>query len=73
VRRSVWVLDKGRITRVPVQIGLSDGTQTAMLNGGLQPGTQVVTGAVSANAPASTPARSPLLPQGRRGGGGGRL
>jgi len=41
--------------------------------GGVRPGAQVVTGAVSANAPASTPARSPLLPQGRRGGGGGRL
>lgn len=73
-RGAVWVLDQGVITRVPVQAGISDGSQTAVLNTDLSPGARVVTGTSTpaATAPAA-PAGSPLIPTGRRGfGGGGR-
>jgi HlyD family secretion protein len=71
-RSAVWVLDQGTLTRVPVQTGISDGTQTAVVGGELNPGSRVVTGTTSPDA-ATTPApaaTSPLLPRGRRGGGG---
>ncbi len=70
---AVWVLVQDRPTRVPVQAGISDGRDTAILDGDLTPGTPVVTGTATA-APAATtaPATSPLLPFGRRGGGGNR-
>ncbi|HEY7185003.1 MAG TPA: efflux RND transporter periplasmic adaptor subunit [Vicinamibacterales bacterium] len=69
-RRAVWVLEGGRLTRVPVTVGLSDGAQTE-ITGDLNPGVHVATGLTSSNdaAPASAP-RSPLLPTGRRPGGG---
>jgi len=69
-RRAVWVLDGGRLTRVPVKIGLSDGAQTEIA-GDLNPGMHVATGLTSSNDTTTTSApRSPLLPTGRRGGGG---
>ena len=78
-RAMVWVLDQGSLGRIPVRTGISDGTQTAVLEGELAPGTQVVTGVLPAGtAPAAAPTGSPLLPFGRRGrgagggGGGGR-
>jgi HlyD family secretion protein len=73
-RAAVWVLDQGTITRVPVQAGISDGTQTAVVSTDLTPGRRVVTGTSTpaASAPAA-PTGSPLLPAGRRGAGGGRL
>ena len=69
-RRAVWVLDGGRLTRVPVKAGLSDGAQTE-ITGALNPGMHVATGLTSSNdaTPTSAP-RSPLLPTGRRTGGG---
>jgi HlyD family secretion protein len=71
-RRAVWVFEDGRLTPVDVQAGLSDGTQT-MVSGPLTPGMQVVTSAASATtAAAPSTMRSPLLPAGRRTGGGGR-
>jgi HlyD family secretion protein len=73
-RGAVWVLDNGELTRVPVQPSISDGSQTALLNSDLSPGTRVVTGTSTpaATAPAA-PAGSPLIPTGRRGfrGAGG--
>jgi HlyD family secretion protein len=71
-RRAVWVLEGGRLTRVPVTAGLSDGAQTE-ITGDLNPGMHVATGLTSSidATPASAP-RSPLLPTGRRTGGGGR-
>jgi HlyD family secretion protein len=69
-RRAVWVFDGGRLTRVPVTIGLSDGAQTEIA-GDLNPGMHVATGLASNNDATTTSApRSPLLPIGRRGGGG---
>jgi len=69
-RRAVWVLEGGRLTRVPVKAGLSDGAQTE-ITGDLNPGVHVATGLTSSNdeTPTSAP-RSPLLPTGRRTGGG---
>jgi HlyD family secretion protein len=71
---AVWVLEENSLKRVPVEVGISDGTQTAVVSAELTPGARVVTGVSTptATTPAA-PAGSPLLPTGRRGfGGGGR-
>lgn len=71
-RRGVWVFDGGRLHRVPVQIGLTDGTQTE-ITGDLAPGARVATALASNDASSPAPTtRSPLLPMGRRGNAGGR-
>jgi hypothetical protein len=57
-RAAVWVLDQGALRRVGLRTGLSDGTQTAVL--------EVLEGEL---APANATTSSPLLPVGRRGGG----
>jgi HlyD family secretion protein len=69
---AVWVLAENTLRRVPVQVGLTDGTQSAIMSGELTPGTQVVTG-VSQSSPttAAPTTTSPLIPAGRRGFGGG--
>jgi HlyD family secretion protein len=61
----VWVLQDGRLTRVPVETGINDGTITAVTGGTLKEGAQVVTAvaAQSAAAPTGASSRSPLLPQ----------
>ena len=71
---AVWVLEQGELKRIPVQPGISDGSQTAVVSTGLTPGARVVTGtSTPAAAAPAAPAGSPLLPTGRRGfGGGGR-
>jgi HlyD family secretion protein len=68
---AVWVLADGRVTRVPVRPGISDGARTVVESPALAEGTLVVTG-ISGNA-AATPAAStsPLLPA-FRGRGAGR-
>jgi HlyD family secretion protein len=69
---AVWVLAENTLKRVPVQVGLSDGTQTAVTSSDLTPGTRVVTGvSTPSTATAAAPSGSPLIPQGRRFGGGG--
>src|SRR5688572_20703969 len=71
-RNAVWVLAQNTLKRVPVQVGLSDGTQTAVTSGDLTPGTRVVTGVSTPSAStAAAPSGSPLIPTGRRGFGGG--
>jgi len=71
-RGAVWVLAENTLKRVPVQVGLSDGTQTAVTSADLTPGTRVVTGVSTPSATtAAAPSGSPLIPQGRRFGGGG--
>lgn len=69
----VWVLENGALRRVPVRLGVSDGTQTAIVAGDLSAGALVATG-VAARSAATTPAAgSPLLPQRLgRGAAGGR-
>jgi HlyD family secretion protein len=71
---AVWVLAQDRPMRTPVRTGISDGRDTAILDGELTAGTAVITGTASTAAPAAAtaPATSPLLPFGGRGGGGRR-
>jgi HlyD family secretion protein len=71
-RNAVWVLEQNTLKRVPVQVGISDGTQTAVTSGDLAAGTRVVTGVSTPSASTTVaPSTSPLIPQGRRGFGGG--
>jgi HlyD family secretion protein len=65
---AVWVSEKGRLERVPVQVTITDGTVTAMASGALPEGAQVVTAVTSSSTTGTT--TSPLLPFGGRGGGG---
>src|SRR5262245_6906302 len=70
VQEAVWELAQERPTRVPVKTGITDGRDTAIVGGDLQPGAPVVTGTTSTAATSSTtPSTSPLLPFGGRGGG----
>ncbi len=73
----VWMLVDGRLARVPVQVGVSDGTTTAVVGGDLAENAQVVTGVTNRAASATTQTSgSPLLPFGGRrpnsGGGASR-
>jgi HlyD family secretion protein len=69
---AVWVLAENTLKRVPVQVGLTDGTQTVVTSSDLMPGTRVVTGmSTPSSSTAAAPSGSPLIPQGRRFGGGG--
>ena len=61
----VWVLHEGRLEPVDVQLGITDGTTTAVLGGDLAEGAQVVTGTTTAS-PATQTTGSPLLPFGGR-------
>ena len=76
--RQVWILADGGagLRPVPVQVGVNDGTTTAITGGELREGARVVTGAAQAAAAAApAPASgSPLVPQRprRTGNGGGR-
>jgi HlyD family secretion protein len=66
----VWVVTNGRLTRVQVGVGITDGTRSAVYSPAIAEGAVVVTsipGEVA--APAST---SPLLPAFRGRGAGGR-
>ena len=67
-RAVVWVLEKGALARVAVRTGISDGTQTAVVGGALEPSSQVVTGVLTGTTAAAATTSSPLLPTGRRGG-----
>jgi HlyD family secretion protein len=70
-RASVWVLEQGALTRVAVEPGINDGTQTAVVSSELKPGSRVVTGFSGPAATPAAPATSPLIPAGR--GGRGRV
>jgi len=66
---AVWMLVEGRIIREQVDIGISDGTVTAVTGDALHEGVQVVT-AITTSASESGTTTSPLLPVGGRGRGG---
>jgi HlyD family secretion protein len=68
----VWTLADGRLHRVPLQTGISDGVNTVVLSGELEEGARVLTGVTTAAAQAGNPGTSPLLPFGSRLPGGGR-
>jgi len=71
--RQVWVLADGgaSLRPVTVQVGVNDGTTSAVTGGDLQEGARVVTGAAQAAAAASS-SGSPLVPQRPRRPGGGQ-
>jgi len=71
-----WLYVEKQLKAVSLRTGITDGTNTEVINGDLQPGTEVVTGVVlpTAQRAAAGASGNPLLPQqGNRGGnfGGG--
>jgi HlyD family secretion protein len=61
---AVWVYDGG-LHRVPVQTGLSDGSFTEIVEGGLEEGSQVATSVAAATgSQAATGSGNPLMPTG---------
>ena len=65
----MFVLRDGQFLPVRVRTGVSDGTVTAIVDGDLMEGDQVVTGMSLPGVAAQTTTSSPLIPFGRRGGG----
>lgn len=72
-RAVVWVKKDSTLTRRPIQIGLTDGTNVQVLSG-LNANEIIVTGMQQpgTTATADNATRSPFMPQRRGGGGGGR-
>lgn len=65
----VWKLEeKGEPRPVPVSLGITDGTHTALLSGDLRPGDAVATGQTGGGAGAQ-PAANPMMPFGGARGG----
>ena len=71
--------DKKELKPVNLRLGITDGTNTELVSGDVQPGMELVTGVIVGNArQTNAPVQgNPLLPQGGRGrdgfgGGGGR-
>ena len=67
----VFVLRTGQIVPVRVRTGVTDGAMTAIIDGDLKEGDQVITGMSEPGAAAQQTNTSPLIPFGRRGGGAG--
>ena len=74
--RHVWMMAGGQLQAVPVSAGVSDGVNTAILDGALPEGASVATGVrVAQTASAAPTTASPLLPRfpgGTRGAGAGQ-
>jgi HlyD family secretion protein len=67
----VWLDADKQLKPVRVRLGITDGTNTELLNGEIQEGTEVVTGVVlPTSARPAANAGNPLLQQGGRGPGG---
>jgi hypothetical protein len=67
-----WLYVDKQLKPVRLRLGITDGTNTELLGGELQAGSEVVTGVIMSGtrATAAAGAGNPLLPQ--RGGGPGR-
>lgn len=67
---TIWKLnEKGELRPVEVAVGVTDGVNTEVLSGDLNPGDLVATGQISAQSASSAPAaRNPMMPMGGRGG-----
>jgi len=64
--QAVWQLSNGQLKKIPVRVGVSDGTQVEVIAHDLSEGASIITGvARSEKAEASAPAASgsPLVPQ----------
>ena len=73
-----WLYVEKQLKAVSIRTGITDGTNTEVVSGDLQPGAEVVTGVVlpTAQRAAAGASGNPLLPQqGNRGGnfGGGNF
>ena len=69
----VWVMRDGKLQPVRVRTGVTDGAMTAIVDGDLKEGDQVVTGMSEPGAATTQQTNtSPLIPFGRRGGGRSR-
>jgi HlyD family secretion protein len=75
--QAIWQLNNGRLLRIPVRSGVSDGTQVEVLGDALVEGASIITGVArsdQAEAAAPVSSGSPLVPQmprrpGANGGG----
>ena len=67
----VFVLRNSEFVPARVRTGVNDGTMTAIVDGDLKEGDQVVTGMSQPGAAAQAATSSPLIPFGRRGGANG--
>jgi len=73
-RGNAWLYENKELKRVSLRLGITDGTQTEVLSGELQPGMEVVTGVIVGNVrqtPQGNNTGNPLLPNQRGGGPGG--
>jgi len=68
---AVWTPVDGRLARISVRVGLTDGAYTAVFSEGLSEGTDVVTGITADAVDIPAASASPLLPSRGRGAGGG--
>ena len=68
----VWTIRNGALEPVRIRTGVSDGAMTAVVEGDLKEGDQVVTGIAEQGTATARASTSPLLPfGGRRAGGAG--
>jgi len=74
--QAVWALTNGQLHKIPVRVGVSDGTQVEVTGEGLSEGTSIITGVARADKTeaAAATSGSPLVPQmprrpGNTGGG----
>ena len=68
----VWMIRNGALEPVRIRTGVSDGAMTAVVEGDLKEGDQVVTGIAEQGPATAQASASPLLPfGGRRAGGAG--
>jgi hypothetical protein len=73
-RGRAWLYTSSKeLKAVNLRLGITDGTNTEVVSGELQPGTDVVTGVITGSArpaPGAAGAGNPLLPNQGRGGNG---
>jgi len=75
-RGRVWLRVNGQLQAVPVRLGITDGTNTELIqdaSAALQIGQEVVTAVNIGTAAQSAAGRSPLMPGGMGGRGGGPM
>jgi HlyD family secretion protein len=75
-RGRVWIYVDKQLKPIPLRLGISDGQATELIEGDLQPGTEVVTNVITGNETRPSPVGGfpPFMGQPGRGGfpGGGR-
>jgi HlyD family secretion protein len=74
--RTLWQVVNGQLKPVRVHVGMSNATQIALVDGGLEEGAEVITGIAqttltSAQQPTTNSPLMPSMPRRQGGGGGG--